>query len=106
MTALRWALVIASIVFVLVVLSQGVHPAGAHEWFPQTCCHDQDCYEALPGEVSVVPGGYRVQPDNIVIPFNDYKIYHDNPTPTFFICRTGKLVTNSPKCLFPPQPGS
>lgn len=83
---IRWLILIAfALIISALFLAQGVLPASAHSWFPQDCCHDQDCYEALPGEVSVVPGGYKVQPDDIIIPFNDYKVHRDNPTPTFFI---------------------
>lgn len=97
---------VVAIIAVLWFLLWLIMPARAHEWLPDECCHGQDCYEAVLGEVSFVLGGYHIMPDDIVIPFGDARLRYSNPTPVFFICRNYKKMTNAPKCLFPPQPGS
>lgn len=79
--------------------------AEAHEWFPQECCEDRDCYKAIAGEVSVGPGGYYVLPDGTLISPIDPKVRFGNLTTDFYVCRSYKKMTNPVKCIFPPGAG-
>lgn len=83
----------------------GLNSCEAHEWFPQDCCHEQDCYKTKLGdEITILEDGYWV--DSKLIPFSDPKIRLGNPTNDFFICRSGKVRQNTAKCIFPPGPGT
>lgn len=90
----------------VLLLVQFMDEGQAHDWLPQTCCRGHDCYPVQFGsdEVSIVPGGYYINPDHFTIPFEDSRIRHGNPTDHFYICRNGRLKINPPKCLFPPEP--
>lgn len=54
MRALSTAILVAATVAV-------ASPAAAHHWYPDFCCHEDDCFTVVPGEdVRLVPGGYEV----------------------------------------------
>lgn len=102
----------ASLVIVLALIVQGlVSIARAHEApsgfrYLSSCCSDQDCRPADPGEIVPVSGGWHVVPSNIYVVSNDHRI-HESPDGRFHICniRAGDR-TSGFWCLYIPAHGS
>ena len=57
---------------------------SAHSWYPNECCHGNDCRHAAPGEVTVLHNGYFIPkgtkaPDGVelaedtFVPFDDVR---------------------------------
>lgn len=95
---------VLAVVFVLTLAA----PASAHQartgWvYPFVCCSGQDCRHAEPGEVTAVPGGWRIANTGEVIPQGDARIRPSRDADIHLCQRpdpaTGALFT---PCLFLP----
>lgn len=96
---------------VAMALGALLHAATAHEApsgfrYLSSCCSDQDCRPADPGEIVPVSGGWHVVPSNLYVVSNDHRI-HESPDGRFHICniRAGDR-TSGFWCLYIPAHGS
>ena len=78
--------------------------AGAHEWYPASCCGGTDC-EAIPAtEVKLTPAGWYVIRTGETISFERVQF---SPDGRFHRCRKVFSDHNSgTRCLFVPGLGS
>lgn len=86
-------------------------PAQAHEApsgfrYLSSCCSDQDCRPADPGEIVPVSGGWHVVPSNLYVVSNDHRI-HESPDGGFHICNVEAGNRKSAFwCIYIPAHGS
>lgn len=86
-------------------------PAQAHEApsgfrYLSSCCSDQDCRPADPGEIVPVSGGWHVVPSNLYVVSNDHRI-HESPDGRFHICNVEAGNRKSAFwCIYIPAHGS
>lgn len=87
----------------LVVLSA---PVTAHEWYPDECCHERDCYHVSSStEVLETAQGFYVVPSGELIRYDDPRVRYGWVEEGFHRC-TAHMRPNSPTiCLFPPNRG-
>lgn len=82
------------------------HEAPSGFRYLSSCCSDQDCRPADPGEIVPVSGGWHVVPSNIYVVSNDHRI-HESPDGRFHICNVEAGNRKSAFwCIYIPAHGS
>lgn len=97
------------ILFLLVLISLCLALAAkAHEaptgWsYPSSCCSNQDCRLATPGEVKERPQGYVLESTGEVVPYFGDIRRKDSPDGSFHVCQqNGDIDHGRILCLFTP----
>lgn len=82
----------------------GGQPMG---WtYPFSCCSNQDCRPARPGEVRETVDGYRLTSTGETVPYGDRRV-KDAPDGAFHVCQQGGDFDHGRVlCLFVPGRGS
>ena len=92
----------------LLILAALAAPAAAHDWYPRSCCSDQDCAPVPAGGISATAEGWFIPQSGEVIPFDSPLV---KPTPPegggeFHRCSVAGLSEARTLCLFVPEVGA
>ena len=88
---------------ILIIVIGGMFwDAFAHDWYPNECCHDRDCYHAPKGAVVETDEGYLVHGQ--LIPYGNPRIKHEGSTDGYHICQYYQETWRPIICLFTPPP--
>lgn len=100
----RWqrrAEIAASVAFLAVlVFVAWILPAPAHDWYPASCCNEQDCRPYPSSFVTRGPDGWRLH-DGTVVPFEAAR---PSPDRQFHRCdwSNGKMIIMGSPCFWAP----
>ena len=91
------------------ILAIWASAAQAHDWYPLSCCSDQDCF---PAELTATADGWRIESSGEVVPYDDPRIKQfpelapaearEKP----HACHIGGDTTARAICVFPMDFGS
>ena len=82
--------------------------ATAHDWYPYTCCSDQDCHPISETDVTAGPDGWVIRSTGEVIGYDDQRVRVTPKTAdhAFHRCSPEGRPQGRTICLFVPQFGS
>jgi hypothetical protein len=78
-----------------------VSVAQAHDWYPERCCHGEDCAVLPDGAVRTSPEGWVVTTTGETIPFDDPRIMR-SPDGRFHQC-IFPTERHTTQCIFVPN---
>ena len=75
--------------------------AQAHSWYPERCCHGEDCIVLPEGAVRISSDGWVVTTTGETIPFDDPRVMR-SPDGRFHQC-TFPAEPHTTQCIFVPD---